>query len=424
MHIIKRTEDKHEEGVYMNLKDDFNKSIQGVMIVGLDYGKEENSITVMQEDLINFTTIITNTGGIAFSSGIYSQVLPPALELQAMSITINGNTSASAVDLYSLKLPAIEVGEVIKVRFNAKVKGEIFDICKTKANLIYFNGKDSFKANSTEVTIVILPLNPEFQVDMDMARNEEDYGGTIIQGGDILRFRVTIKNKGETEFMKGFFTCSFSNYLTYLPETLLINGLPPSVVPYELTDVKLPNLKKEEVLITFKSIVSAPLPESVRVNSKVTYSHVGIRHPKEVKSLDMCLFPIAKETFIIRESVSFIGRRPTTVIFARIGDIVHFQVIMTNTGDINFSEGGFVNFLPEGLYLDPNSITINGRIPDPPVNLNHLLMTSLEIDSILIINFSAKVMTKGIFKNYSRVFMKYRYGSIYNESNEITINVL
>lgn len=170
--------------------------------------------------------------------------------------------------------------------------------------------------------------------------------------------------------------------------------------------------------------MSAPLPEAVRVNSTVVYSYVGKKSPKEVKSLDMCLFPLAKETFIIRESVSFIGRRPTTVIFARVGDIVHFQVIITNTGDINFGEGGFVNFLPEGLYLDPNSITINGRVPNPPVNLNHLLMTPLEVDSILIINFSVKVMTKGVFKNYSRAFMKYRYGSIYNESNEITINVL
>lgn len=424
MHIIKRTEDKHEEGVYMNVKEDFNKSVQGVMLVGLDYGKGENSITVMQEDLINFTTIITNTGGIAFSSGIYSQVLPHDLELQAMSMTINGNTPASPVDLSSLKLPAIEVGEVIKVRFNAKVKGEALGIFKTKADLLYFTGKDSFKVNSTEVTLVVLPLNPEFQVDMEMARNEGDFGETIIQGGDILRFRVTIKNKGDTEFMKGFLTCSLSEHLTFLPETFLIDGLPPSVVPYELTEVKLPNLKKEEVVITFQSIVSAPLPEAVRVNSTVVYSYVGKKSPKEIKSLDMCLFPLAKETFIIRESVSFIGRRPTTVIFARVGDIVHFQVIITNTGDINFGEGGFVNFLPEGLYLDPNSITINGRVPNPPVNLNHLLMTPLEVDSILIINFSVKVMTKGVFKNYSRAFMKYRYGSIYNESNEITINVL
>lgn len=133
-------------------------------------------------------------------------------------------------------------------------------------------------------------------------------------------------------------------------------------------------------------------------NNKIIDNYTRFTEPISVTSNGVTTIPYSPNFTVTKEATVNNEGIPSEVIYAVVGDTINYIVTVTNHGNITLTAGLLNDSLSEGLQLDANSVTVNGRsifvtgntLSDIP--LGELPVSTSSKPSTTIIKFNAIVM--------------------------------
>lgn len=209
---------------------------------------------------------------------------------------------------------------------------------------------------------------------------------TYVREGETVRNTVTVTNNSTTKLFDNFFTIPKPFGESYVAGNVKINGIAqPNYDP--VTGFFLPDLNPgESVTIEYDLKVNSPctsksLTDSATLNYKVNDPARGnVSYSENTDSLSIA---------VVSDKISVV--KSVDKSFAVKGELLHYTITITNTGNIAKTAAVFRDPIPVGTTFVSNSIKINGTgysVYDPEIGF---ALRSLAPGEVLTVEFDVKV---------------------------------
>jgi len=332
-----------------------------------DIGTYSTTTEAEVGDVVNYRVTIANTGGIDFTTGTLSDILPSGLTLNATSIRINGIAPTTIeTDLSNLTIPALVTESTpLVITFDANVINLDSTITnRVTVNYSYADTIEPLSVISNEVTTSLL-LKGDYEVEKLVGVNGGVQTTTVSSSiGDTLNYRITVTNTGNIELNSGTLSDILPAGLVLIPSSIRINSTNPTTIPTYLSNLALPSLpvgtisQPSTTVVEFNARVSETTG-SLNNTANLTYNTPTGIISKISNAAIVNLIELNADFTVTKEAtVNGLGV-PSKNISAIVGDTINFIVSVTNTGNVALTDGSFNKFLSGGLKLDKNLVTVN-----------------------------------------------------------------
>ncbi|AEB75644.1 Ig-like domain-containing protein [Clostridium botulinum] len=207
--------------------------------------------------------------------------------------------------------------------------------------------------------------------------------------GDVVEYTISIPNNTSTTFNNLVLTDTFSNEISYVSNSLTINGSSSSDSP--VTGVTLGNLPPSRtILVKFKANVNSASSNNFNYLNYATLNYKVGTAPNIISaSTKSNINKLYSSSIIIRPNIT-ITANPDMV---SLKDIVEYTININNTTTSTIENIILINYLPHEFSYVDNSLTING------ISINSNLETGIDLGTInswqtIIVKFKASANSK------------------------------
>ena len=278
-------------------------------------------------DIITYTTTLTNNGNTLASNVIFTDVIPNGTSFIPNSVTVNGNTLPNVNPASGIAIDPINPNANTIISFQVQVNS-------------IPNPNPIPNQNNTTYQYVVDPnLPPASANTLSNVITTQINNATIVATksvntptaaiGDIVTYTIAVTNTGNIPASATVLTDGLGAGASFIQNSVTINNVPqPGLDPslgVHLADIS----PGDTVFITFQAqILAIPPSGTLTNNALVNYEYtVNPNQSPAVGSTvtNTTVTPIIDATLVINKSAS------TT--FATIGDTITFTSAVTNNGN-------------------------------------------------------------------------------------------
>ncbi|MGH0971652.1 DUF7507 domain-containing protein, partial [Bacillus paranthracis] len=322
-------------------------------------------------DIITYTTTLTNNGNTLASNVIFTDVIPNGTSFIPNSVTVNGNTLPNVNPASGIAIDPINPNANTTISFQVQV------------NSIPNPNPIPNQSNTTYQYVVDPNLPPVSTNTLSNVITIQINNATIVATksvntptaaiGDIVTYTIAVTNTGNIPASATVLTDGLGAGASFIQNSVTINNVPqPGLDPslgVHLADIS----PGDTIFITFQAqILAIPPSGTLTNNALVNYEYtVNPNQSPAVGSTvtNTTVTPIIDATLSINKTVNST--------FATIGDTLTFTAIITNSGNTTANNVIFTDVIPNGTSFIPNSFTVNGTTipnanPQNGINIGNL----------------------------------------------------
>ena len=338
-------------------------------------------------DIITYTTTLTNTGNTLASNVVFTDVIPNGTSFIPNSVTVNGNILPNVNPASGITIDPINPNANTTISFQVQV------------NSIPNPNPIPNQSNTTYQYIVNPNLPPTSANALSNLITTQINNATIVATksvntptaaiGDIVTYTIAVTNTGNIPASATVLTDGLGPGASFIPDSVTINnvsqpGLDPSL-GIQLNDIS----PADTIFITFQvKILAIPPSGTLTNNALVNYEYAV--NPSQSPALgstvtNTTVTPIIDATLVLNKNAS------TT--FATIGDTITFTSSVTNTGNTTANNVVFTDTIPNGTAFIPNSFKING-VTVPNANpQNGINIGNMNSNASVALSFQVNITT-------------------------------
>ncbi len=310
--------------------------------------KSANFTTVTLNDVIVYTTVITNNGAQTVNNVIFSDAIPASTVFVPGSVTVNGVVSPAADPTTGMSLSPIAPGVTTTVVFSVRVvsiPNANPAFLSNRANVSYTSGAFTGTSSSPLVnTLAYLPV-------ISVAKSSSTNNATV---GDTFSYTLTLNNTGNYPAQVTLFD-ALAPETQFVPNSVIINGFPnPGVSPD--TGIPLDTVAAGETYIVSFSVAILSIPANQTLNNTAegpfTYTLPDGRSLSGSSTSNTTAVRVSAPNVSVVKSVNAID--------AVNGDILTYTSVVTNNGLSPINNAVLSDVVPPGSTFVSGSVTVNG----------------------------------------------------------------
>ncbi|MCD1203075.1 DUF11 domain-containing protein [Bacillus cereus] len=338
-------------------------------------------------DIITYTTTLTNNGNTLASNVIFTDVIPNGTSFIPNSVTVNGNTLPNVNPASGIAIDPINPNANTIISFQVQV------------NSIPNPNPIPNQSNTTYQYVVDPNLPPASANTLSNVITTQINNATIVATksvntptaaiGDIVTYTIAVTNTGNIPASATVLIDGLGAGASFIQNSVTINDVPqPGLDPslgIHLADLPPGN----SVFITFEAqILAIPPSGTLTNNALVNYEYtVNPNQSPAVGSTitNTTVTPIVDATLSINKTVNST--------FATIGDTLTFTSTITNSGNTTASDVIFTDVIPNGTTFIPNSFKINGTTIPNTNPQNGINIGNLNSNASVTLSFQVNITT-------------------------------
>ncbi|KKC49032.1 hypothetical protein VE23_21205 [Paenibacillus sp. D9] len=327
---------------------------------------------------ITYSVTVTNSGNVAAITTV-ADSLNPYSAFVAGSVFVNGISVPAASPLTGIVIGSIAPGESVVVSYDVVLTASpptgVYDN-QAVAAFTFQSPSGLTGSGSTPSNVVQIVENDG---DVTIAKSGSETFGIV---GDIVTFTLTISSASALPVTDVIVSDNSTPGSIFVPGSVTVGGAPSA--GNINAGVGIETLAPgQTVIVTFQEeIVSLPEP-GYNVNDFATITFV-LGGTTRISQSNIATVTIAQPV------ISAVKSAAEPYVF--VGDEVHYQTVVTNTGSFN-AELTWFHLLPPGSVFVENSLTLNG-MPVPGENmLTGAFIGTVEANSTAFITFKLKVVS-------------------------------
>lgn len=405
------------------------------VIPNINVVKESNRVAAIVGDVIRYSITLTNNGQINLTDVIINDILEKYLKFEGNVIIerdyLDGNGNVIEPEpvegdiTVGIDVGPIEIGKTVILSFDAKVMelpcdNEIRN--KSIVKYSYDISGNIFEDSKFSNTVMVDIYNYNLKVTKSTCEK-------VVKVGDIFEYEIALENCGNI----------------MIKDLTIQDDLPES---FEVVEIKVDGVVEsgdiilgipinnlgvsKKRLITLKLKVISDLDEIYKnvINVKGFVVADSMQPPTEINES-------AEDNFGIKVFNPIITlTKSASKQFAVVGEIITYEIVVTNTGDVQLNDIIIKDQLNESLKFVCGTIYVNDIKYDRFDIEDGIKIIKLPINENVVIKFNAKIIsaTGGLVTNKSNATYCYVIpcdkcgvnhdsGSGEISSNEVTINV-
>ncbi|XBB56166.1 cell surface protein, partial [Bacillus sp. SW7] len=338
-------------------------------------------------DIITYTTTLTNNGNTLASNVIFTDVIPNGTSFIPNSVTVNGNTLPNTNPASGIAIDPINPNTSATISFQVIV------------NSIPSPNPIPNQSNTAYQYVIDPNLPPASANALSNVITTQINNATIVATksvntptaaiGDIVTYTIAVTNTGNIPASATVLTDGLGAGASFVQNSVTINTIPqPGLDPslgIHLADIP----PGDTVFITFQAqILAIPPSGTLTNNALVNYEYtVNPNQSPAARSTitNTTVTPIIDATLVLNKNAS------TT--FATIGDTITFTSSVTNIGNTSANNIVFTDTIPNGTTFVPNSFKLNG-VTIPNTNpQNGINIGNLNANASVTLSFQVNITT-------------------------------
>ncbi|KIV76775.1 internalin, putative [Bacillus mycoides] len=338
-------------------------------------------------DIITYTTTLTNSGNTLASNVIFTDVIPNGTSFIPNSVTINGNTLPNVNPANGIAIDPINPNANTTISFQIKVNSiPSPNPIPNQSNTMYqyiVNPNLPPASSNTVSNVITTQINNATIV---ATKSVNTLTAAI---GDIVTYTIAVTNTGNIPASATVLMDGLGAGASFIQNSVTINNVPqPGLDPslgVHLADIP----PGDTVFITFQAqILAIPPSGTLTNNALVNYEYtVNPNQSPAVGSTitNTTVTPIIDATLSINKTVNST--------FATIGDTLTFTSIITNSGNTTANNVIFTDLIPDGTTFIPNSFTVNGTTIPNANPQNGINIGNINSNASVILSFQVNITT-------------------------------
>ena len=338
-------------------------------------------------DIITYTTTLTNSGNTLASNVIFTDVIPNGTSFIPNSVTVNGNILPNVNPANGIAIDPINPNANTIISFQVQV------------NSIPNPNPIPNQSNTAYQYVVNPNLPPASANALSNVITTQINNATIVATksvntptaaiGDIVTYTIAVTNTGNIPASANVLTDGLGAGASFIQNSVTINNVPqPGLDPslgIHLADIPPGNT----VFIAFQAqILAIPPSGTLTNNALVNYEYtVNPNQSPAVGSTitNTTVTPIIDATLSINKTVNST--------FATIGDTLTFTSTITNSGNTTANNVIFTDLIPDGTTFIPNSFTVNGTTIPNANPQNGINIGNINSNASVILSFQVNITT-------------------------------
>ncbi|QWU44445.1 DUF11 domain-containing protein [Bacillus sp. NP247] len=338
-------------------------------------------------DIITYTTTLTNNGNTLASNVIFTDVIPNGTSFIPNSVTVNGNMLPNVNPANGIAIAPINPNANTTISFQVIV------------NSIPNPNPIPNQSNTAYQYVVNPNLPPTSSNTLSNVITTQINNATIVATksvntptaaiGDIVTYTIAVTNTGNIPASANVLTDGLGAGASFIQNSVTINNVPqPGLDPslgIHLADIPPGNT----VFIAFQAqILAIPPSGTLTNNALVNYEYtVNPNQSPAVGSTitNTTVTPIIDATLSINKTVNST--------FATIGDALTFTSTITNSGNTTANNVIFTDLIPDGTTFIPNSFTVNGTTIPNANPQNGINIGNINSNASVILSFQVNITT-------------------------------
>lgn len=338
-------------------------------------------------DIITYTTTLTNNGNTLASNVIFTDVIPSGTSFIPNSVTVNGNILPNVNPANGIAIDPINPNANTTISFQVQV------------NSIPNPNPIPNQSNTAYQYVVNPNLPPVSSNALSNVITTQINNATILATksvntptaaiGDIVTYTIAVTNTGNIPASATVLTDGLGAGASFIQNSVTINNVPqPGLDPslgIHLADIS----PGDTVFITFQAqILAIPPSGTLTNNALVNYEYtVNPNQSPAVGSTitNTTVTPIIDATLSINKTVNST--------FSTIGDTLTFTSTIINSGNTTANNVIFTDLIPNGTTFIPNSFTVNGTTIPNANPQNGINIGNINSNATFILSFQVNITT-------------------------------
>jgi uncharacterized repeat protein (TIGR01451 family) len=319
--------------------------------------KSADKTAATVSDTITYTVVVTNTGTVSADNVIFTDLPPLGISFVAGSVTLDGTPQPGFNPIDGFSLGNIPVGGSVPVNFLVHV-----DFIPPQpeppieVNIAFIDflyrvnpaGPD-LPGSTVSSPALIQLLKPQLTVVKSADK-------TVVELGEIITYTINVTNTGNITANNVVITDPIPPGTIFVPGSVTKDGSGP--VGYDPSaGIPIGNMAPNETItVTFQVTAnSVPVPNPT-ANIAAATGLFKIETSEPPRQLSFNSTPVEVRI----ESVILDAVKSADQSTVKLGDILTYTIILTNSGTVTLENAIVTDPIPTGTSFVQNSLTING----------------------------------------------------------------
>lgn len=305
------------------------------------------AIDAVTGDTITYVGVVTNNGIATVNNVTFVGPSIPGTTFVPGSVTVNGIARPQADVTAGILIGSLAPGAFATVTYGVMITMPVSDQIINQSTVSFTSGAFSATSSSNVTT------TPIIQPIIGLVKSGSTANASV---GDTVTFTIAVSNTGNIAATV-ILTDTVPPTSTFVPNSVIVGGVPqPGATPGGGINVGTVN-PDSTVFVMFSVVIdSLPNPQFLVNQASASYTFI----PPDGRVLTRTQLSNTLSIPVSSPNVSAVKSSTSTAV--SIGDIIPYNVLITNTGIAPVTNTVFLDGIPAGTAFVPDSVTLNGVV--------------------------------------------------------------
>ncbi|WP_256252558.1 hypothetical protein [Paenibacillus sp. UNC496MF] len=305
------------------------------------------AIDAVTGDNVPYTAVVTNNGLATVNNVVFVAPPIPGTTFVPGSVTVNGAARPQADPTAGILIGSLAPGASATVTYEVNISMPVSDQILNQSTVSFTSGTFAATSSSNVTT------TPITQPVIGVVKTANTANATV---GDTVTFTIAVGNTGNLP-ANVTVTDTVPPTTTFVANSVIVNGNPqPGATPTGGIDAGTVN-PGATVFVTFSVVIdSLPTPQFLVNQATATYTFT----PPDGRLLTRSQLSNTLSISVTSPNVQV--AKSSTMTAVSIGDVIPYTAVVSNSGIAPIANAVFIDAIPAGTVLVPNSVTVNGIV--------------------------------------------------------------